>query len=145
MTHNYFLCSVTTSCACDVGIKSRGPWSWARSKTKAVTNKHAFKTLPSPVFPLATHVVPSHPLTRPVGEGDPTSHGNAAEEPVLRTDQVFFPLNLPFNTELQDDQKLCAIALDSCRNVTSPLIYLRALKVTLLLHSYDVLWISSSV
>jgi len=27
MTHNYFLCSVTTSCACDVGMKSRGPWS----------------------------------------------------------------------------------------------------------------------
>lgn len=145
MTHNYFLCSVTTSCACDVGMKSRGPWSWAQSKTNAVTNKHAFKTLPSPLFPLGTHVVPSHPLTRPVGDGDPTLHGNALEEPILRTALCFFSLNLPFNAELQDDQRLSAIMLDSRRNVTSLLIYLRALKVILLLHSYEVLWISSSV
>lgn len=79
--------------------------------------------LPSPVFPLATHVVPSHPLTRPVGDGDPTLHGNAAEESVLRTAEGFFPLSLPFNTELQDDQRLCAITLGSFCNVTSPLIY----------------------
>ncbi len=57
--------------------------------------------LPSPVFPLAAHVVPSNPLTRPVGDSDPTLHGNAAEEPVLRTAEFFFPLSLPFNTELQ--------------------------------------------
>jgi len=54
----------------------------------------------------------------------------------------FFSLNLPFNAGLQDDQRFSVIMLDSCRNVTSLLIYLRALTFVLLLHSYDVLWIS---